>query len=241
MKGNKTHVPEGLLFSDFIPNIGERITPSNFKWRALPQKDRQSITSSWETAFNNLYDTITGQRRRQAKQQTFQSVSARLDRFEPVSLNGLRSDIVAAVERNDSSFFIHLGENLRRREDCFVFGEQEFFRHRLALFLIHWWISWKPWPSPPDVKHETRGLSTFVYGLVVCGACYLLPDRRKSPGLCFFSFGALTELSRIILKDSRISRDNVIKTVKRLGLRKCPRRDLIFSHIVENDSMIFVY
>ena len=127
LKGNKAQIPDGLLFTDFIPNIGERIQPANYKWRSLPQKDKQSITLSWETAFNNLYDKITGQRQRRAKQKTFQSVSARLDRFEPVVLDGLRSDIVAAVERNDSSFFIHLGENLRRRAGFFFFLYSKFF------------------------------------------------------------------------------------------------------------------
>ena len=52
----------------------------------------------------------------------------------------------------------------------------------------------------------------------------LVTKRNKSPGLCFFSLGALTKICRFFLKPSGISRSAIAKTIKRLGLKQCPQQ-----------------
>jgi hypothetical protein len=79
----------------------------------------------------------------------------------------------------------------------------------------------------------------------LCGAGLGKPVEKRgshsAPGLCFFSYGALTKVCRFFLKDSSITRDAVIKTIVRSGLKQCPRRELMFTRVENQGDKLYVY
>jgi len=231
--------------SDFLPDPEGRIESSHSKWRKLPVAERTAIEASRDAALEKIFSLSPGAREEITE---FDSLH-----FGDFLLPGVgfsefeKSDMHKAVEATDADYLIRLGDCLKKakaesKKGNATFSER-FQRHRLALFLVEHWL-----PSP-----RLRGTWLFEYlsnpQFFAEAGVYLSPrwlgsgalrfllqptlptNRNKSPGLCFFSLGALAKVCRFFLNKSAISRDAVAKTIKRLGLEQWSQRELRFTHV----------
>jgi hypothetical protein len=234
--------------SDFLPDPEGRINPAHFKWRNLPQAERTAIEASRDTALEKVFSLSPGARDEIISEfGGLQDGYSTPDYLKPSILEPWETDIRNAVAKGDLDFFVKFGESLKKGKHGWKKADASFIerfrRERLALFLIEHWL-----PSP-----RLRGTWLFEYlsnpqffteaGIrlsprwLSSGALRFLLEpplstkRNKSPGFCFFSFGALTEICRFFLNQP-ISRSAIIKTIQRFGLKQCPQQELRFTRVV---------
>lgn len=239
--------------AEFLPNTEGRIEICNNKWRKLSPAEIAAIEASRDAALERTFTLSPGARDEFAQFDALRD-SYSIPAYLKAHVNPLEpchKEILNAVVKGDLDFFVRLGECLKKAKTVSKKAAASFIkrfqRQRLALFLIEHWL-----PSPrlrgtwlyqylSNPNHFAKAEVHLSPLWLSSGALLVTLGERqaakqsKTPGLCFLGDAALVRVCNSIL-NARFKKHTVNKTIKRLGLKKCRRTELIFTQVEESNG-----
>ncbi len=242
--------------TEFLPDTEGRITLFDRHGHSLPVAEKENIEASRDAALERMFTLSPGARDEVTEFNLLRDSYSLPAGFRHHALQSLDIEIRNAVAKGDLDFFVRLGECLKKTKAESKKADASFIKrfqqHRLALFLIEHWL-----PSPrlrgtwlydylSNPEHFTKAGIHLSPRWLSSGALNVtLGERqaakhRKAPGLCFFADAALVKVCNGILK-AHFKKHTVNKTIRRLGLRKCPRQELLFTQVEESGGIFLAY